>query len=73
MAAKKVTPTKRNPDAVTSVYLDVDSKKKLADLSLASGQSKSQVIRGLIQSADGLQHKRLSEIANELMDLVGSC
>jgi len=54
----------------TSVYLDSDSRGKLADLSTNTGQSRSQVIRGLIQGADGTRDKRLAEIVAEMADLL---
>jgi hypothetical protein len=63
---------KRDTQAYTSIYLDLDSRKKLASLATASGQSKSQVVRGLIQAADGKQHARLAKIVSELSSLVGS-
>ena len=54
----------------TSVYLDSDSRGKLDDLSTNTGQSRSQVIRSLIQGADGERDKRLAEIAAEMADLL---
>lgn len=64
--------TKGKPTNVTTVYLDPGSRQRLEELAAASGQSKSQVVRGLIQAANGEQHRRLAEIAAELKELVGS-
>jgi hypothetical protein len=68
----KPKPNPKRNESYTSIYLDLESREKLADLSVASGQSKSQVVRGLIQAANRDHHQRLGEIASELMELVGS-
>jgi len=72
MTSKTETPKVRGSEPYTSVYLDEKSRTKLDSLAKRSGQSRSQVMRGLIQGADGDQHQRLSKIAAELIDLIGA-
>lgn len=55
----------------TSVYLDVASQKRLAELEKEWGVSRSKVIRILIQSADGAgRDRRLIELVKEMSDLL---
>lgn len=56
----------------TSLYLDDETKVKLEKLSAASGESMSQIMRGLIRGADGSKQKRLAKVVAELNDLVGT-
>jgi predicted transcriptional regulator len=62
----------RSPERYTSVYLDADSRSKLDHLAADTGQSRSHVIRGLIQGADGYLIERLGKIVEDLRKLIGS-
>lgn len=55
----------------TSLLLDEDTRTKLDEMATSSGQSRSQIMRGLIQGADGELNRRLAAIAGELNDLLG--
>ena len=68
---KNRSPT-RGDRNVTTVYLDSDSRQKLNELAEESGQSKSQVIRVLIQSADGKRYERIAKIVDELQREMGT-
>lgn len=56
----------------TSLYLDPETKEKLDSLAARSGESKSQVMRGLIRGADSERHQRLAELLSELNALMGA-
>jgi hypothetical protein len=58
--------------APTSIYLDLDTRKKLEKICSHSGESKSQAMRRLIRGADGSTDKKLAKIAAELNDLIGA-
>jgi predicted DNA-binding protein len=56
----------------TSIYLDNETREKLRALSETSGESRSQVMRGLIRGADEESHRRIAEILTELNELMGA-
>jgi len=62
---------KRNSETCspTSIYLDDDSRQKLDVMSENTGQSRSQIMRSLIQGSDEEREKRLLEIIAELADM----
>jgi len=54
----------------TSIYLNGEQREILDALAASTGRSRSQVIRELIQSADGSTLTRVSELVGELADLL---
>ena len=58
--------------ATTSIYLDDEIKKKLAHLALASGRSRSEVMRDLIEQAGSEDKIRLRELVTEMSQLLNA-
>lgn len=53
----------------TSIYLDDESRNKIDAIAEETGQSRSQVMRSLIQGTDGTRDIRAAELVAELADL----
>jgi predicted DNA-binding protein len=56
----------------TSIYLGPGTKEKLAALSEASGLSRSQVMRELIEQAGSENKLRMRELVAEMSELLSS-
>lgn len=61
----------RNTENFTSFYLDPESRARLDEMAAEVGESRSYVVRSLIQGADSKRNASLTRIANELMRLAG--
>ncbi len=56
----------------SSIYLDADSKEKLFAIAEASGKSRSQVIRDLLQQAGQEDKVRMRALLEEMVDLLNA-
>lgn len=62
----------KGTSSYTSVYLDEESREKLRDLATQTGKSRSQVIRSLINGADGERERRLVDLVSEMKKVLSS-
>lgn len=58
------------PGRYTSLYLDRESSEKLVQLVEETGLSRSQIIRTLINGADGERDTRMTQLVTEMAELL---